>query len=140
MKRLIRQLFNQNNAIHFLVVIGFALFSVSFFYPLLSGKQLVQSDIRQYTGMSRQMQEFRAEGEEIYWIDNAFGGMPTYQLGARYPFDFLTPIHKIFQLIPQPAEILFLYLLGAYLFLLIIKMPIPIAVLDPYDHERLSRI
>ena len=32
MKRLIRQLFNQNNAIHFLVVIGFALFSVSFFF------------------------------------------------------------------------------------------------------------
>ncbi len=134
MKRLIRQLFNQNNAIHFLVVIGFALFSVSFFYPLLSGKQLVQSDIRQYTGMSRQMQEYRAEGEEIYWIDNAFGGMPTYQLGARYPFDFLTPIHKIFQLIPQPAEILFLYLLGAYLFLLIIKMPIPIAVLGAFAY------
>ena len=73
---------------------------------------MIQSDIRQYTGMSRQIQEYRQNNnEEIYWIDNAFGGMPTYQLGARYPYDFLTPIHQFFQLIPQPAEILFLYLL-----------------------------
>ena len=84
--------------------------------------------------MSRQIQEYRENGEEIYWIDNAFGGMPTYQLGARYPYDFLTPIHKIFQLIPQPSEILFLYLLTAYIFLLIIKMPIPIAILGAFAY------
>jgi len=85
--------------------------------------------------MSRQIQEYReTNNQEIYWIDNAFGGMPTYQLGARYPYDFLTPIHKLFQLIPQPAEILFLYLLSAYLFLLIIKMPIPIAVFGAFAY------
>jgi len=85
--------------------------------------------------MSRQIQEYRENNnQEIYWIDNAFGGMPTYQLGARYPYDFLTPIHKLFQLIPQPAEILFLYLLSAYLFLLIIKMPIPIAVFGAFAY------
>ena len=84
--------------------------------------------------MSRQIQEYRENNEEIYWIDNAFGGMPTYQLGARYPYDFLTPIHKLIQLIPQPAEILFLYLLSAYLFLLIIKMPIPIAVFGAFAY------
>jgi hypothetical protein len=85
--------------------------------------------------MSRQIEEYReTNNQEIYWIDNAFGGMPTYQLGARYPYDFLTPIHKLFQLIPKPAEILFLYLLSAYLFLLIIKMPIPIAVFGAFAY------
>jgi len=134
MKKSIKQFFNKTNAIHFFVLTGFVLFSVSFFYPVLSGKKLIQSDIQQYSGMSRQIQEYREDGEEIYWIDNAFGGMPTYQLGARYPYDFLTPIHKIFQLIPQPSEILFLYLLAAYLFLLIIKMPIPIAILGAFAY------
>ncbi len=120
---------------HFTFIFSFGLFSVLFFYPVLSGKKLIQSDIRQYTGMSRQIQEYReSNNQEIYWIDNAFGGMPTYQLGARYPYDFLTPIHKLFQLIPQPAEILFLYLLSAYLFLLIIKMPIPIAVFGAFAY------
>jgi len=135
MKKLIEQVFNKQTLMHFTFIFSFGLFSVLFFYPVLSGKKLIQSDIRQYTGMSRQIQEYReSNNQEIYWIDNAFGGMPTYQLGARYPYDFLTPIHKLFQLIPQPAEILFLYLLSAYLFLLIIKMPIPIAVFGAFAY------
>tara|TARA_B100001029_G_scaffold147179_1_gene127989 strand:+ start:4211 stop:6646 length:2436 start_codon:yes stop_codon:yes gene_type:complete len=134
MRKSIKKFLNKTIVYHFLVITGFALFSVTFFYPVLSGKQILQSDIQQYSGMSRQIKDYRAKGEEIYWIDNAFGGMPTYQLGAKYPYDFLTPIHKIFQLIPQPAEILFLYLLCTYLFLLIIKMPIPIAILGSFAY------
>ena len=135
MKKLIEQVFNKQTIKHLAFIFGFGLFSVLFFHPVLSGKKLIQSDIRQYTGMSRQIEEYReTNNQEIYWIDNAFGGMPTYQLGARYPYDFLTPIHKLFQLIPQPAEILFLYLLSAYLFLLIIKMPIPIAVFGAFAY------
>ena len=129
MKKLIESFLKNKGHYHAGVIFCFGIFSILFYYPILSGKALVQSDIRQYTGMSRQIQEHRKnQKEEIYWIDNAFGGMPTYQLGARYPADFLTPIHKIFQNIPQPAEILFLYLLTAYLFLLIIRMPWHIAV------------
>ena len=134
MKKLIDQVFNNQTLKHLTLILGFGLFSVLFFYPVLSGKKLIQSDIRQYSGMSRQIQEYRENNEEIYWIDNAFGGMPTYQLGARYPYDFLTPIHQLIQWIPQPAEILFLYLLSAYLFLLIIKMPIPIAVFGAFAY------
>ena len=38
----------------------------------------MQSDIRQYEGMSRELKEHRIEkGEETYWVNNAFGGMPT---------------------------------------------------------------
>lgn len=135
MKKLIERILSKQVLKHLAVIFGFGLFSVLFFYPVMSGKTLIQSDIRQYTGMSRQIKEYRENSnEEIYWIDNAFGGMPTYQLGARYPYDFLTPIHKVFQLIPQPAEILFLYFLSAYLFLLIIKMPIPIAVFGAFAY------
>ena len=58
--------------------------------------------------MARQIKEFRKDfNEEIYWIDNAFVGMPTFQLGAKYPADFLTQSIHFFQLIPRPAEILF---------------------------------
>ena len=111
------------------VVLGFALVALLFYYPLLSGKTLLQSDIRQYQGMSRQLQEHReATGEETYWIDNAFGGMPTYQLGAKFPADVLQPIYSFFRILPRPAHILFLYLLGVYLVLLILKKPGPVAL------------
>lgn len=106
MKKLIELFFNKQTLRHLAIIFGFGLFSVLFFYPVMSGKSLIQSDISQYAAMSKQLQDYRENNdEEIYWIDNAFGGMPTYQLGARYPYDFLTPIHKVFQLIPQPAGV-----------------------------------
>ena len=74
--------------------------------------------------MSRELKEHRLEtGEETYWVNNAFGGMPTYQLGAQYPADFLSPIYSFFRVLPRPAHILFLYLFGAYVLLLVLKMP-----------------
>ena len=105
--------------VHLGVGFLFALLSLAVFYPLLQGKQLFQSDTAQYSGMARQLQESRQDNdEELYWIDNAFGGMPTYQLGAKYPNDILTPLHKVFRLLPHPSHLLFLYLIGAYVFLL----------------------
>lgn len=119
MKKLIESINYKNLGLHLAVLIGFVLLSISVFYPIIQGKKLLQSDIQQYRGMSRQLQENReTKGEELYWIDNAFGGMPTYQLGAKFPNDILTPVHKLVRLIPAPAFSLFLYLLGAYLFLL----------------------
>lgn len=110
--------------IHPLVVIGLVIISLTFYYPLLSGKILLQSDIRQYEGMSKQLKDYREQTDkETFWIDNAYGGMPTYQLGAKYPYDFLDPIYNFFRILPRPAHILFLYLFGAYLLFLIIKIP-----------------
>ena len=107
---------------HAIIIFCFACLSLLFYYPLLSGKTLLQSDIIQYEGMSRQLKEHRATtNSETYWIDNAFGGMPTYQLGAQYPADFLSPIYSFFRFLPRPAHILFLYLLGSYLLFIVIN-------------------
>ena len=129
MKKLISSLFSKSNLPHIFALILFLFFSVSFFYPILSGKKLVQSDITQYSGMAKQITDYRKDfNEEIYWIDNAFVGMPTFQLGAKYPADFLTPIHSVFQVIPRPAEILFLYFICSYIFFIIIRIPWRIAL------------
>lgn len=130
MKKLINLSDLKKIFLQLIVMLGFMVVSLGFFYPLLQGKKLMQSDTQQYLGMSRQLQENRSiNGEELYWIDNAFGGMPTYQLGAKYPYDVLTPIHKVFRLLPHPAYLLFLYFFGAYLFLLVFGLPKPYAVL-----------
>jgi len=128
MKKLISLNQLKNLLPHLAVVVGFIVVSLAVFYPVLQGKKLIQSDIQQYQGMSKQLQDSRKEGKELYWIDNAFGGMPTYQLGAKYPFDFLTPIHKLFQTLPHPTFLVFLYLLGCYLFLISMRFPMKYAV------------
>ena len=94
---------------HVLVTVLFALISLVYFYPLLTNKHLEQSDIVQYKGMQRQILEHRAEfDEEPYWIDNAFVGMPTYQITAHYPYDLLRYLETAFFFLPRPADMLFL--------------------------------
>ena len=124
MKILINKLLSKDLRIHIYITIGFILVSLLFYHPLLQGKKLFQSDISQYEGMSREIKENRDKfDKEIYWIDNAFGGMPTYQLGAKYPYDILAPLHYLFRFIPRPAHTLFLYLISMYLLLLVLKVP-----------------
>ncbi len=108
---------------HALVLLGFVLISLIYFYPVLQGKQISQSDIVQYTGMAKEQNDFRAsEHQEPYWTNSAFGGMPTYQLGAKYPHDYIGMIDDAIRFLPRPADYLFLYFLGFYGLLLVLKV------------------
>jgi len=107
---------------HALVILGFILVSLIYFYPVLQGKQIFQSDIAQYTGMAKEQNNFRAtEHAEPYWTNSAFGGMPTYQLGANYPNDYVGKLDDALRFLPRPADYLFLYFLGFYGLLLVLK-------------------
>ncbi|SHL23516.1 YfhO family protein [Flavobacterium chilense] len=107
---------------HALVILGFIIVSLIYFYPVLQGKQIFQSDIAQYTGMAKEQNDFRAtEHSEPYWTNSAFGGMPTYQLGANYPNDYVGKIDDALRFLPRPADYLFLYFLGFYGLLLVLK-------------------
>ncbi len=115
---------------HILVVLGFILISLAYFSPVLQGKEIFQSDIVQYTGMAKQQNDFRAKtGEEPYWTDAAFGGMPTYQLGANYPHNTIKKIDSWLRFLPRPADYLFLYFIGFYILLLVLKLDYKMALL-----------
>jgi len=108
---------------HAIILLGFVLISLIYFYPVLQGKQISQSDIVQYTGMAKEQNDFRkAEKIEPYWTNSAFGGMPTYQLGAKYPHDYIGMIDDALRFLPRPADYLFLYFLGFYVLLLVLKI------------------
>jgi hypothetical protein len=113
---------------HLFVLIGFVILSLGYFSPVLKGKQIFQSDIMQYIGMSKQQKDFKAEtGQETYWTNSAFGGMPTYQLGARYPHNYIKKLDLGLRFLPRPADYLFLYLLGFYVLLLVLKVDFKLA-------------
>ena len=102
-------------------LIAFAIFtiiSLIYFYPVLKGDKISQSDITQFTGMAKEIQDFRAEnGTEPYWTGSAFSGMPAFQLSAYYPNDFVRYLDKAIRFLPRPADYLFLYFLGFFLLL-----------------------
>ncbi len=115
---------------HFLVLVGFVILSLAYFSPVLQGKQIFQSDIMQYIGMSKQQNDFRSQtGEETYWTNSAFGGMPTYQLGAKYPHNYIKKLDLTLRFLPRPADYLFLYFLGFYVLLLVLKVDFKLAAL-----------
>lgn len=113
---------------HVLVIIGFVIISLAYFNPLLKGKQLFQSDIMQYIGMSKQQNDFReATGEETYWTNGAFAGMPTYQLGAKYPHNYIKKLDATLRFLPRPADYLFLYFVCFYVLLLVLRVDYKLA-------------
>ena len=108
---------------HLLALVGFACFALFYFYPLLQGKKIFQSDIVQYTGMAKEQLDYKkANNAELYWTNAAFGGMPTYQLGANYPHEYISQVDHLLRFLPRPADYMFLYFLGFYVLLLVLKI------------------
>lgn len=115
---------------HICVIGLFILASLVYFYPVLQGKAIYQSDIAQYKGMAQERDAYKdVTGEESYWTNSAFGGMPTYQLGANYPHNYVKELDRLIRFLPRPADYLFLYLIGFYILLLCLKVDFRLAVL-----------
>ncbi|HLV63189.1 YfhO family protein [Galbibacter sp.] len=115
---------------HSVVFLIFILTSLIYFSPVLQGKQIFQSDIVQYIGMAKERNDFKEKtGEESYWTNSAFGGMPTYQLGANYPHDYVKKLDKVIRFLPRPADYLFLYFVGFYVLLMVLKVDWKLALI-----------
>ena len=119
-----------NIAKHITVIIFFIITAVLFFSPVLKGKKILQNDIVQYSGMSKELKDYRSNYEkETYWVNNAFSGMPTYQLGAKYPYNYIKKLDLLIRFLPRPADYLFLYFIGFYFLMLSLKIEYRLAVL-----------
>ena len=102
------------------VFMGIAL---AYFSPVLKGEKILQSDIQQFRGMAKEIQDYRAKyDKEPYWTDAAFGGMPSYQLSTYYPHDYIKKIDSLIRFLPRPADYLFLYFVGFFVLLLGLKL------------------
>jgi hypothetical protein len=107
----------------------FVVVALIYFNPVLKGKKISQSDITQHIGMAKEVNDFRkATGEEPYWAESAFSGMPTYPIGTYFPNDYITSLDRFIRFLPRPADYLFLYFLSFYILLLAFKVDWKIAI------------
>jgi len=115
--------------IHFFVIAFFIIAALAYFSPVLQGKVMYQHDIAQYTGMAKEQNDFRkSKDQEPYWTNSAFGGMPTYQLGANYPHNYIKKLDRLIRFLPRPADYLFLYFIGFYILLCCLKVDYRLAI------------
>ncbi|HRH68131.1 MAG TPA: hypothetical protein PLB89_01360 [Flavobacteriales bacterium] len=98
--------------------------SLVYFSPMLEGKSLDQHDIQQWQGMAREVDEHReATGEEALWTGSMFSGMPAYQISVKWSANLLKYADSLFHgFLPRPANFLFLYLVGMFVLLRILKV------------------
>ncbi len=114
---------------HFFVTVFFIIAALAYFHPVLQGKVIYQHDIAQYTGMAKEQNDFRKQNDaEPYWTNSAFGGMPTYQLGANYPHNYIKQLDRLIRSLPRPADYLFLYFIGFYILLCCLKVDYRLAI------------
>ncbi len=113
-----------------IAILIFVIASLAYFSPVLKGKKIQQSDITQYIGSSKEIKDFRKEYDaEPYWTNTSFGGMPSYVISAYYPHDYIKKVDRLLRFLPRPADYLFLYFLGFFILLMILKVDWKLAII-----------
>ena len=112
-----------------LAILTFILVSLAYFYPVLEGNEILQSDIVQFTGSAKEIVDYRAKfGTEPYWTNTSFGGMPAYKVSAYYPNDYIGSLDRLLRFLPRPADYLFLYFISFFVLLSVFKVEWKLAV------------
>lgn len=111
----------QNYIVHLSALIIFLAITFAYFSPMLKGKVIVAHDTLTYTGMAKEIKDFRSKtGKEALWTNSMFGGMPGYLISVSYSKNYIKKIYNVIPgLISRPAIFVFLYLIGFYLCLLL---------------------
>ncbi len=105
-------------------VLIFIIVSLTYFSPVLEGKQLRQSDIINYKGSVKEIEDYKAlTGEEVLWTNSMFGGMPAYQISVYYHTNVVPFFNKLFKLwLPHPAGLLFVLFIGFFILLAVLRV------------------
>lgn len=106
---------------HFIAIVLFLIFTCIYFAPVIfEGKDLPQGDVSQSLGWGKDGNDYVQEtGNNVYWSNRMFGGMPhnyTIRNTISIIYAHIAPI-LFLGLSPLHAGLLFLYLIGFYIFL-----------------------
>ena len=96
---------NRNIFITIGIILFFFILSFTYYSPQLEGKKLMASDNVNYQGMSKEINDYRAEtGEEALWTNSMFGGMPAYLISVSYGGEVVAKVqHWFLSAFPRPA-------------------------------------
>jgi hypothetical protein len=116
---------NFKKIIPHLVAIGvFVLLASIYFSPLFNDYNLRQGDIQQFRGMEKEIVDANlVNDEDALWTNSMFGGMPAYQINVHQPGNLMGYVDQIIKLgLPRPIGLLFMAMLGFYIFALCMRV------------------
>ncbi len=114
----------KNSLPHLVAIAAFLIASMAYFSPVFQGNQLKQGDVKQFRGMSKELEDYRMMNkEEALWTNSMFGGMPSYQISIQHKGNLLVYVNKYMQLgLPLPVGLMFIAMLGFYIFALCMRI------------------
>lgn len=107
---------------HLVAIVAFILITIVYFAPeFFENKKLPQGDVQSSLGMGQDAREYHERtGEYVDWSNAMFGGMPynmCFTQTSKSVFSKLSPAIRI-GLPNNTSALLFLYLIGFYIFML----------------------
>lgn len=83
---------------HIIIVLVFIAICLAYFFPVFQNKDIIQSDMVNVQGMSKELKDYHAKtGEYAQWTNSMFGGMPAYQIYGAPPSNIYFYIGQIVQ-------------------------------------------
>lgn len=111
----------------FIVSLGiFAVISLAFFFPdNFEGNDLRQHDMVQGMANGEEIRAFAEQtGEQSFWTNSLFSGMPTFQIAPTYPsnslFGWFTKVYGGF--LPSPSNLLFMMMAGFMILMMTMRV------------------
>jgi len=106
---------------HIVIVVAFLLIALIYMSPVMKGQTLKQHDVVQHIGASHQAIKYKEEtGKAPFWNPWMFAGMPNYMIMIDYPSSISVHMGRaLVYALPEPANLVFLYMLGAYIGLML---------------------
>ncbi len=115
---------------HAVAHVLFFVVASAFFSQLYQGKELVQSDRVQLSGIGREVREYRDKGETILWTNTQFSGLPELQ---NYKYNFFRFIHlslnKVFK---RPVLMMLILFSGFYIFMQVMGVPVWLSAIGAF--------
>jgi hypothetical protein len=114
----------KRNGTHLAIIAFFIILVFAYFSPVLQGKAPAQSDVLQAKAMQKEIMDYKEkDGKGPLWTNQMFGGMPAYQIWVQYPSNIAShAINFIKTVLPDPVDVVLLYVLGAYLLFCVLKI------------------
>lgn len=108
-----------------LAILFFVLISLAYFFvPTTRGMVIGGGDNTAGIGLGRENSLYQEKtGEQSFWLESAFSGMPTYQISPSYKStSVLTKVVEAYHLwLPNYVWFIFVYLIGFYILLRVMK-------------------
>jgi len=104
---------------HLVANLAFIAILFVYYYPSLSGKELVQNDVLQTKGFSKEADDYTQKtGEDVLWTNSSFSGMPIW---VGHKSNFVNYVHQVLrEVLPSEVLVGWLGFVGFYILMSVI--------------------